>query len=47
MMYFPTTVVLMLPEMKMTGRAMPKATRATVCGLERMAGLLTSLPTKA
>ena len=46
MMYLPTTVVLMLPEMKMTGSATPNATRDTRFGAERMAGLSTSAPTK-
>jgi len=37
----------MLPEMKMTGRAIPKAMRETSLLAESRAGLLTSLPTKA
>ena len=46
MMYLPTTVVLMAPEMKTTGSAIPKATRDTTFEPESIAGLLTLLPTK-
>ena len=46
-MYLPTTVELMLPEMKITGRAIPKAARATVeLAMDRRAGESTSAPTK-
>ena len=46
MMYLPTTVVLMAPEIKMTGSAIPKATRDTSFEPDSIAGLSTSRPTK-
>jgi hypothetical protein len=45
MIYRPTTVLLMLPLMKMTGNAMPKATLEISGPALNSAGLLTSLPT--
>jgi len=47
MMYLPTTVPLIDPEMKITGSAIPKAMRETVSPAESRAGDLTSAPTKA
>lgn len=47
MVYLQTTTELMEPEMKITGRAIPKATFDTSAPADRRAGLWTFWPMKA